>query len=96
VQKSSSDINAINSSQREYIPDFIIPSLRICIERKLIKAESSKSKVVDEINADITAYKKEYENILFVVYDIGNIRDEAELYSDIEKKEGIKIAIIKH
>lgn len=83
-------------SGKEYIPDFIIPKYNLCIEVKFIKDISRKSKMIEEINADITAYKKEYENILFVIYDIGIIRDESEIKRDIEKTEGVHIIIVKH
>ncbi|MBB6635298.1 hypothetical protein [Cohnella thailandensis] len=85
-----------NYSGREYIPDFIIPKLRMCIEVKLLKESSKKSKIIEEINADITAYLKNYESILFVVYDIGIIRDEVEISRDIENHDGIKLIIVKH
>jgi hypothetical protein len=85
-----------NYSGREYIPDFIIPKLRMCIEVKLLKEASKRSKIIEEINADITAYGKAYENILFVVYDLGIIRDETEFCRDIENNEGVKVAIVKH
>ena len=52
--------------------------------------------MIEEINADITAYKKEYKNILFVIYDIGIIRDESEIKRDIEKTEGVHAIIVKH
>lgn len=85
-----------NYSGREYIPDFILPKLRMCIEVKLLKEVSKKSKVIEEINADITAYSKEYENLLFVIYDVGIIRDETEFCRDIGNNEGVKIVIVKH
>lgn len=85
-----------NYSGKEYIPDFILPKLEMCIEVKLLKEASKKSKMIDEINADITAYSKKYKNILFVIYDIGNIRDETEFCRDIESNEGFRIIIIKH
>ena len=85
-----------NYSGREYIPDFILPKLRMCIEIKLFKEQSHRARVIEEINADITAYKKECENLLFVVYDIGVIRDEVEFCRDIEQNEGVKILLIKH
>lgn len=83
-------------SGREYIPDFIIPKYNMCIEVKYIKEVLRKSKVIEEINADITAYKKEYKNILFIIYDVGIIRDELELKRDIEKTEGVHVIIVKH
>ncbi|MEA5151340.1 MAG: hypothetical protein VB039_01890 [Oscillospiraceae bacterium] len=85
-----------NFSGREYIPDFIIPKLRLCIEVKLLKDAARKSKIIEEINADITAYGKQYERILFVVYDIGCIRDEIEFKRDIEASGDIKLLLIKH
>ena len=83
-------------SGKEYIPDFIVPKLSLCIEVKLLK-EGRKSKIIEEINADITAYDKEYKRQLFVVYDLGVIRDEIEFKRDIENaKDDIKAIIVKH
>jgi len=82
-------------SGKEYIPDFIIPKLNLCIEVKLLR-EGRKSKVIEEISADITAYKKMYQRQLFIVYDLGVIQNEAEFKRDIEKSDGVKVIIIKH
>lgn len=82
-------------SGKEYIPDFIMNKLGLCIEVKLIKT-GNKSKTIDEINADITAYSKQYERLFFVVYDLGTIRDEYEFKRDIEGCGNIKVVIIKH
>lgn len=65
-------------SGKEYIPDFIVPKLNLCIEVKLLK-DGRKSRIIEEINADITAYNKIYKRQLFVVYDLGVVRDEVEL-----------------
>lgn len=83
-------------SGKEYIPDFIIPKLNLCIEVKLLK-NGRKSKVIEEINADITAYSKEYSRQMFIVYDLGVIRDELEFKQDIENAgNDIKVIIVKH
>lgn len=83
-------------SGKEYIPDFIVPKLKLCIEVKLLK-EGRKSKIIEEINADITSYGKVYKRQLFVVYDLGVIRDEIEFKRDIENaKDDIKVIIVKH
>ena len=84
-----------NFSGREYIPDFIVPKLKLCIEVKLIKDKNRKSKVIEEINSDITAYQKKYEHILFIVYDLGTIRDEIEFKRDIEANERNSVIILK-
>lgn len=83
-------------SGKEYIPDFIVSKLNLCIEVKLLK-EGRKSKTIEEINADITAYGKAYKRQLYVVYDLGVIRDEIEFRRDIENaKDNIKVVIVKH
>lgn len=83
-------------SGKEYIPDFILPKMNLCIEVKLLRP-GKKSTIIDEINADLTAYSTKYERLLFVVYDLGVIRDEAEFRRDIENAgASIKVVIIKH
>ena len=82
-------------SGKEYIPDFVIPKMNLCIEVKLLR-EGRKSQIIEEISADITAYKKEYQRILFVVYDLGVIQNEIEFKRDIEMVDGVKIIIVKH
>ncbi|MDE5620263.1 MAG: hypothetical protein K2I80_07055 [Ruminococcus sp.] len=83
-------------SGKEYIPDFIVNKLGLCIEVKLLK-ENRRSKVIEEINADITAYSKEYKRQLFVVYDLGFIRDEIEFKRDIENSgDEIRVIVVKH
>jgi len=83
-------------SGKEYIPDFIVPKLELCIEIKLLK-ENRKSQIIEEINADITAYSKQYNRILFVIYDLGFIRDEVEFRRDIENsRDEVKVVLIKH
>ncbi len=82
-------------SGKEYIPDFIIPKMSLCIEVKLIR-EGKKSRVIEEISADITAYKKEYPRQLYVVYDLGTIQNESEFKRDIELIDGVKVIVVKH
>lgn len=83
-------------SGKEYIPDFILPKMNLCIEVKLLRT-GKKSSIIDEINADITAYSTKYDRLLFVVYDLGVIRDESEFRRDIENAgANIKVLIVKH
>ena len=82
-------------SGKEYIPDFIIPKLQLCIEVKLLR-DGRKSKVIEEISADITAYAKQYERQLFVVYDLGVIQNADEFRRDIENSGNVKVIIVKH
>lgn len=82
-------------SGREYIPDFVIPKMSLCMEVKLLR-EGRKSKIIEEISADITAYRKEYQRQLFVVYDLGEIQNEVEFKRDIEMTDGVKVIIVNH
>lgn len=85
----------IEFSGKEYIPDFILPKLNLSVEVKLLRS-GKKSSIIDEINADITAYSTKYERLLFVVYDLGVIRDEVEFRRDIENAgTNIKVVIVK-
>lgn len=82
-------------SGKEYIPDFIIPKLQLCIEVKLLR-ENRKSQVIEQISADITAYGKQYQRQLFVVYDLGFIQNVEEFRRDIENTGNVKVIIVKH
>lgn len=85
----------IEFSGKEYIPDFVLPKIDLAVEVKLMRP-GKKSNIIDEINADITAYSTKYERILFVVYDLGVIRDETEFRRDIENAGAhIKVIIVK-
>jgi hypothetical protein len=67
----------------------------MCLEVKLLK-EGRKSSIIEEISADITAYKKRYSRLLFVVYDLGVIQNEIEFKSDINIIDGVKVIVVKH
>ena len=83
-------------SGKEYIPDFILLKMNLCIEVKLLK-KKKKSKIIDEINADITAYSTKYDRLMFVVFDFVVIRDEDEFRRDIENAgTEIKVIIVKY
>lgn len=86
----------VKASGKESVPDFIIPGLRLCLEAKLSKSVHELKPMVDEINADIRVYGTQYERQLYVVYDLGAIRDEEEFKRDLETAPGVSVLIIKH
>lgn len=86
----------VEYSGKEYIPDFVLMNPKMAVEIKLMKEERQKSKVIEEISADITAYSKEYERILFVVYDLGCIQNVVQFKGDIEKSGNIRVIVVKH
>ena len=83
-------------SGKEYSPDFVINTPKMAVEIKLIKDAKEQSRIIEQISADITAYSKEYERILFLVYDLGCIQNETQFRSDIEKSGNIRVVVVKH
>lgn len=86
----------VKISAKEVIPDFVLMKLGLAIEVKLVSNAKRIPKIIDEINADIRAYSKRYRSILFVVYDLGYIRDEIEFRRDLEHTPNVSVIIIKH
>ena len=48
------------------------------------------------VNADYSAYPKEYDSIIYLVYDLGIISDVPEFKRDFEAKGNVKVIVIKH
>lgn len=86
----------VKVSIKESVPDFIFPKLGLAVEIKLSKDKAKSRAIVDEINADIIAYGKSYSRIIFVVYDLGSIRDELEFKKDLELPDRIDVIVVKH
>jgi hypothetical protein len=86
----------VKTSGKESVPDFIFPYSNLCLEVKLSKSTHKLKSMVDEINADIRAYSKKYERQLYVIYDLGTIRDEAEFKRDLEAAPGVSVLVVKH
>jgi len=90
------EVGRIKISHKEYKPDFIFPKLGLAVEVKLCKTKIKSKVIVDEINADIRAYSKAYPFLLFILYDMGTIRDEDEYKNDLDNNQNIQLIIIKH
>ena len=86
----------VKISIKEVVPDFILPKLSLAIEVKLAKTETKSKAIVDEINADIQSYGRAYTHMLFIVYDLGTIRDTLEFTRDLESVIGVEVIVIKH
>lgn len=86
----------VKVSSKEVIPDFIFPKLDFALEVKLSKNKTKSKAIIDEINSDIRSYAKKYSNQLFLVYDLGSIRDEDEFKNDLDNEENIMVVVIKH
>jgi len=89
------EVGRVKISSKEVVPDFIFPRLGLALEVKLCNKDSKMKKIIDEINADIQAYGKAYDSILFIVYDIGFVRDEMEFKNGIEEGRKVSVIIVK-
>lgn len=86
----------VKYSGKENVPDFIFPLLNLALEVKFCDTKEKSKSIVDGINSDILTYREKYSFILFIVYDVGIIRDVVEFKKDLEKQKGVEIIIIKH
>ena len=90
------EVGRVKVATKESVPDFIIPRLSLAMEIKLVKKADRAKTIVDEINADIASYSKRYRRLLFVVYDLGHIRNVAELRLGFETNPDTHIVVVKH
>jgi len=86
---------AIEYSSKKFIPDFTFETLDLALEVKLCNSPDKEKAIVDEINADIPAYQSRYRHIVFVVYDLGFVRDVNQFKSGIESNAGVHVLVIK-
>lgn len=87
----------VKVSAKEVVPDFVLLQLNTAIEVKLAKDKARVGPAIDEINADIQAYGKSYDAVVFVIYDTGgSIRDDAEFKRDLEANDGVRVLLVKH
>ena len=89
------EVVAIEYSSKKFIPDFTLESHDLALEVKFCASPERERGIVDEINADIPAYRTRYSRALFLVFDIGAIRDVAGFKKDIESNPDIHVVVLK-
>lgn len=87
---------SISYSSKKYIPDFSFSKQSLVLEIKFCNRQTREKELIAEINDDIMAYKQDFSNLLFLIYDIGFIRDVNLFASEFEKDESVLLRIIKH
>lgn len=92
----SRESDAIEYSTKTYRPDFTIKQLDLAIDVKLCARDGMEKEIIAEINDDILAYQTKYGNLLFVIYDIGQIRDSERFSQSFESHDNVIVRIIKH
>jgi hypothetical protein len=86
----------IEYSSKTYTPDFTMPRIDLAIDLKLCNREDREKEIIAEINDDILAYRTNYGNLLFVVYDLGFIRDIERFAESFEQQSNVIVRVIKH
>lgn len=92
----SREKESIPYSNKKYIPDFVFDSIGAVVETKFVDREGKDKEIVGQINDDIVAYKSRYPNLIFVVYDMGIIRNVDMFKNSIENQESVIVKVIKH
>ena len=90
------DQETITYSSKSYKPDFTFPTIDTALEIKLCNRAGREKDIIAEINDDILAYKTKYPNVIFLVYDLGHIRDIDRFKADIESQDRVIVLVIKH
>jgi len=91
----SREADRIEYSSKTYAPDFTMPQLDLAIEIKLCAGHGREKEIIAEINDDILAYRTKYGNLLFVVYDVGQIRDVDRFTASFERHENVVVRVVK-
>jgi hypothetical protein len=82
-------------SSKSYRPDFVLPRMETALEIKLSKP-GREPDLIAEINDDILAYLTHYSHALFVVYDLGAIREETRFRKDLQAQGNVLVLVVKH
>ncbi len=94
--KFSREKDHIEYSSKTYIPDFVFPEIETAVETKFCDKPEREKEMISEINDDIIAYKTKYPNVIFVIYDVGMIRNMDQFKNHIEKQPAVVVKIVKH
>lgn len=92
----SRETKSIEYSSKTYTPDFTVDRAGLAIELKVCLDGSREKALPGEINDDILAYRQEYPNLLFIIYDTGNIRDIDRFAAHFEDEEKVVVRVVKH
>ena len=83
-------------SSKTYQPDFVFSRIGTVVETKFCDRARREKEIIGEINDYIVAFKTKYPNLIFVVYDVGMIRDVNKFKESFEQKESVVVIVVKH
>jgi hypothetical protein len=86
---------AIAFSQTSFKPDITLKLYSLAIEVKYCRNRRALNRITNEILSDIIAYKKDFKEILFIVYDGSRIINKERFIKDIERhSKGIQVLVL--
>lgn len=88
-------VEVIVYSSKSYKPDFLFSKIDTIVEVKLCNSKEVEKDIISQINDDIVAYRTKYSNLIFVVYDVGVIRDQDKFRKSIEAND-VVVRVVKH
>lgn len=88
-------VEVIVYSSKSYKPDFLFSKIDTIVEVKLCNSKEVEKDIISQINDDIVAYRTKYSNLIFVVYDVGVIRDQDKFRKSIEAND-VVVRFVKH
>lgn len=91
----SRETNSIEYSSKTYVPDFSFSRLDLALEVKPCARLDREKEIIAEINDDILAYRQKYGNLLFVIYDLGHIRDTDRFTRHFGSQDGVSVRVVK-
>src|SRR5437763_575760 len=91
----SRETKSIEYLSKTYTPDFTVDRAGLAIELNVCLDDNREKALPREINDDILAYGQEYGNLLFVIYDTGNIRDVDRFVSNFEEQDNVVVRVVK-
>jgi REase_DpnII-MboI len=90
------EVDHIEYSSKTYVPDFTLKRIDLAVEIKLCDHGKREKAMISEINDDILAYKQTFGNLLFVIYDVGQIRDVDRFKRHFEQQDRVIVQVVKH
>jgi hypothetical protein len=84
----------IEHATKKVKPDFALPTLDTALEIKFCNSTRREKEIIEEIGADIVAYRTKYRAMLFVVYDVATISDKESFVKGFGGESGVLIEII--
>ena len=83
-------------SSKTYTPDFTFDKLGLALDLKFCGNDGAETRLIKEINDYIVAFQTKYANCVFVVYDLGFIRDVDLFTGSFEQHPNVFVRVVKH